>query len=608
MSTPNSTVYFLPLGNKLTADQHHTYWFPSAEAQRNYFFTQNMYLELHPTQFIRVSDTAIKVALPKSVIDKNYSYMCIKNCQYDFGSTTPSYTYWYAFVVDTEYIADSSTVVHFKIDVLQTFLYSGAVKFEDAVVNRWHVKSDKIGEHRKTEPFSFQATEVKYGLEYELEFEAVLGLSTGTEYEAPTYGITGRTAGSNQYYPIGGQGGFLIQAGGEYFRFPCNGDYQHCLEEILESVKDSPDNVIDFYMCPTVALPPRGVVNSPPTGYSDIAMPQVSPEGDTIGALGELAFLNPTDQTSFDGYTPHNHKLYTSPYLELLVTNTMGQTMLLKFEEFKKNNNNQAEIKFKVEGNWVANPSVLITPINYAGSYGHSPTTPNGENYEYMLYLNQFPKCGYSYSMYKQWVSEKMLGDIWMTATHFADTLGRGAGRALGYAMGGMAGHEKRDRVVSNFVGGTIATGFEATFGLADDLAELTAKWLELQAKPEVNMQQPTADGVLPIVNDHGSFQFYTKAIKGYEAKMVDQYFDLYGYSHHEIENIETWLNDGTWRPYYRFIKTDDIHVNGYCNSRYKAEIETIFNRGITFWGSTAHPADEVNICDYSVDNKAYTR
>ena len=99
------------------------------------------------------------------------------------------------------------------------------------------------------------------------------------------------------------------------------------------------------------------------------------------------------------------------------------------------------------------------------------------------------------------------------------------------------------------------------------------------------------------------TFTFYTKELDTEHAKIIDNYFTMFGYKLNRVQKPNLCT-----RPAFTYIKTVGCNITGidtngnlltganFCTED-RVKINTIFDRGITFW------VDGDRIADYSQDN-----
>lgn len=74
-------------------------------------------------------------------------------------------------------------------------------------------------------------------------------------------------------------------------------------------------------------------------------------------------------------------------------------------------------------------------------------------------------------------------------------------------------------------------------------------------------------------------FYLVEKSIKGEYAKIIDDYFEQYGYKVNTLSNI----NFRT-RQYWNYIETKDINIVANIPNSHLQTIKNMFNHGVTFW------------------------
>ncbi len=117
-------------GIPFTNDYKHTRWFDNKTQQTNWFLGRKLVVpEISEANFTRIEGrTFIKV---DEHIDRLWStnYLMFQNADYNSK-------WFYAFVTKLEYLNRRTTMVHFEIDVLQTWRFE--MKFKPSYVLREH--------------------------------------------------------------------------------------------------------------------------------------------------------------------------------------------------------------------------------------------------------------------------------------------------------------------------------------------------------------------------------------------------------------------------------------------------------------------------------------
>lgn len=137
---PTSKILLLkgcPLNKKYTD----TIYFNSVEDQWNYFYSLEK-KEFLNTQYVRVNDGKIRVGI---VADQIYSYNYLM-----FQNTAYGNKWFYAFITNVHYVNNSTSIVEYEIDVMQTWFFEAVL--QPSFVEREHTATDNPGEWVAAEP------------------------------------------------------------------------------------------------------------------------------------------------------------------------------------------------------------------------------------------------------------------------------------------------------------------------------------------------------------------------------------------------------------------------------------------------------------------------
>ena len=139
---PNTTVKFL-FGVPLDNSYENTINWDNVNSQTSYFTSKARYT-LDRQSYQRISAGKMKVELPVERL-YNCNYMMFRNDNFENK-------WFYAFVLNVEYVSNTVCSVTYVIDVMQTwfFDYQAAMCF----VERETPSSDNIGEYRLDEGFA----------------------------------------------------------------------------------------------------------------------------------------------------------------------------------------------------------------------------------------------------------------------------------------------------------------------------------------------------------------------------------------------------------------------------------------------------------------------
>ena len=87
-----------------------------------------------------------------------------------------------------------------------------------------------------------------------------------------------------------------------------------------------------------------------------------------------------------------------------------------------------------------------------------------------------------------------------------------------------------------------------------------------------------TAETLTPVRGRNG-FSFYKMSIKQEYAKIIDDFFSMYGYKVNEVK-IPNILGRTNWN----YVKTIDCNLLGDIPQEDMQKLKDIFNSGVTFW------------------------
>ena len=259
--------------------------------------------------------------------------------------------------------------------------------------------------------------------------------------------------------------------------------------------------------------------------------------------------------TDIDGYVPKNNKLFTYPYNLLYVTNNEGNVANYAFEYFSTDKCN-----FNASGAMCCTPECMLVPLNYKGVE---------KNYNEKLTIGNFPQCAYTVDTFKAWVAQNQ-NQLALNAINAIGTTAAGA--AAMYTSGGMVGE------------GMTLNGIQ-------QIGSLVASVSDKSTLP------PHARGgggsIINMANKIKGFQFYYAHIRAEFARIIDDYFNTYGYATHRVK-----IPNRVMRPHWNYVKTVNVSLTGSVPADDMAKLRQIYDNGVTFWRN----GNEVG--DYSLDNR----
>ena len=554
---PNSIIKILK-DVPLDPTFDHTIFFETAEAQRTYFSSKAKYT-LTNQMYQRLQRGYMRIEIQaENLYDCNYIM---------YQNTSFGNRWFYAFITKVEYINNAVAQVNFMLDPMQTWFFD--YQLEQCFVEREHSSTDIVGANLlpETVPISeYMADDL--GDVVELRDVSICIATTfelGHEGSVPIF----TEAGGGLYN--------RIYSGCDYTVFPntiAGGQaLATFIEECSSKFKDS--GIVNVFYIPSYFL---GTKDSTTVKYiikNDLVKKQ-------SGAI--------------DGYTPRNKKLYTYPYNFLYVTTFQGEACAYPYEFF-----NTSYVSFVVYGDMTANPTCYLVPAFYKGVT---------ENWDESLTLNGWVTCTYNTDVFKAWLAQtaaKVAGFIPLlfagnpVASAFgASGMAGSAGTALaeygGKSVPALRGEQgyNNPSVAYDDVTAALARGDDVSIGLIPALAigRALGDGISRAIMPQQNHGRQGGQGTL-MVNDNLNFHFYSKHIRAENLRIIDDYFDMFGYATKRLK-----VPNRNVRPHWTYTKTIACVITGSLPADDAKAICSIYDRGITFWKN----GDEVG--NYGLDNR----
>ena len=315
----------------------------------------------------------------------------------------------------------------------------------------------------------------------------------------------------------------------------------------INEYTQKPDSIISMYMLPKLLV---GTIPS------DNKLPYASGGFKTI-----LTKAIPTKNDTLDGYLPKNGKMYTYPYNFYHVDNASGNDLTLRYEFF-----DNLQPVLEITGT-VTQPVILsLRPDSYKGVPSYSElggyTSLNSET----IQLNNYPMCSWNVDAYQAWIAQNSVPIALNTVAQVGQM-----GVASAYSVNPEA----------SVISGTIGV-----------VSNLLGQFYQASIQADMSKGSFNNGGVNTAI---GKQQFYGgRCSVSYQyAKMIDDYFTMYGYAVKAIGRVNT-----SARPHWNYVKTVGCCMSGSVPTDDSKKIISIYDRGITFWKN----ANEVG--NYSLDNR----
>lgn len=465
MFTPDSSVYICR-NTGLNNTYADTYTFASKGAQEQFFLGKAIH------RFNKVAPVRIGqgVTLP---INANQVY----NCDYMMFRNSNYGTKWfYAFITDVEWVNINACLVHYEIDVVQSWYFEFVFPF--MFIEREHANKDLPGDNL-----------VEEGLECgeQLETDPVhFSALHNYKYCAwSTYDLAGGTNASYRVY-----GGIFSGLFANLYTAPEN--LGIALAEAVAAGKG--DGIVAVTMVPSSML--------------DSNLNPVEKKWNVT--------YQPTMNGAASGYTPRNKKLLTYPYRFLTLSNQGGNVATYRLENFMANPTLAAvSVGFNITMDFTPNPTVMAVPISYMGS---------SNRWDYGLSLNEFPQCAWGSDTYKAWLAQNSA----RLKADYENSRDSTALAFLGGALNLLASPVTGGTV--NAIGDLVGTASQAFNNIRSTMATITdMKVLPPQARGNQSsyVQVSESQKTFALTMHYCSNEF---------TKSIDEFFDLYGYKTNRVK------------------------------------------------------------------------
>lgn len=556
---------------------------------------------------------------------QDYNYVMFCNEAVNVSSTIPNTKrLYYAFIDSIDYINDNTFEITYTIDVLQTYMFD--YKLGYCFVEREHSETDELYEHLEAEKFN--PNDFNY---------SIAGNYNNSSYYIMIKYVPNQVIITDWYF-VGSTKSILFNTQGSArprgwifnktysgvccvsFPFDCSTDsateytaanVDGCLSTLGGTTEITEISILPSSLCPhNTSLDEYNTVH-----YWEFYQNRI-PDGRTYSTSETKSISQLTAFTDAKGnsYTPINKKLYSSPYNLLFVTNEQGDSKEILWENFTNTN-----ATFSLDGVRFGVAELALIPTNYNGK------TKALEN---SVSLQNFPTCSFSFDTaltYWQQNKAQITSNIIKNALLFIGGISLPS-MAVSLPAMSSAGALQASTVspflqdiisdipkditplaseISYSRGGLSAAGKLGGMGLTSQIASL----IDLKAAPD-KVQGSQTYSQIPVLNGSFGLKVYYKTIKPYEAKIIDDYFTMFGYAVKRVKIPNLFDPAVHIRPSYNYLKTAYTHLEGYKDTptsvarcvpnSVEEEIRAIYERGITVWNYW------YDVGNYEADNSPY--
>lgn len=572
MIVPNSEVYILK-NVPLEPSFDHTIWFDSPEQQATAFTTYALAFYFNKVSYQRYPR-------PYITLDKTADELF--DCNYMMFRNTAYGTKWfYAFITQIEYISNTTSRIYYTIDPMQTYLFD--VNVGECWVEREHAMTDAIGDNLI--PESFELGEYVYDSDYfpnlflKANYVICILATWKAVYEDNKWVIKDATTGG-----VGGVDSGIY-----------TGLTKNICEYDLDNPKACTEKANAIIEAATKANKADGIVSI--TMYPKFFM-NWSITGDlATGLVPDTVDSIPAFTGTFDGYKPKNNKLYTAPFCGVYVDNLQGNAANYAYEYFK-----DRKPVFNIVGVVNGNLECASIPANYKGL-----TT----NFQESLIMGGFPQCAWNVDTFKAWIAQNKYAIAAGVANTAISTAARvGAAVATGGLSEIAAAPAAAGTNVVSFPnayqpptgggsgGGITGAAINGSSNILNDTINLVAQVKTASTQPNHARGQQSSSVFCAM--GYQGFHYMPYRIQGQFAKIVDDFFSMYGYKTNRLK-----VPNRNGRKAWNYVKTCGCNLTGSAPADVTASLVQIYDKGITFWRCTDLSAGNpfTRVGNYSLDN-----
>lgn len=528
MITPNSKIILLK--SPIELDNNNQLTFSNANSQYSYFY--NLPKKVLEEATFQRKDNVLRFETNET--DFTFDDVLLYNyCMYQ--NTSYGDKWFYAFIVNCTYLNNGAVAIELKTDVFQTWQFD--ITWKQSFVEREHIAKSADVAGANTIPENVELGEYSNITNVDMSY-------TSFNYCVAVSEDILRSDETIYHNKYNG-----IISGLTYIVLQDEADVNYFIFRYNQAGKINA--IMSLFMIPNGYVG-AGNYSTDATGL--IHYKYISSSNTTF-ELGDVTITKPTIiGESGNGYTPVNKKLLTFPYIALVADNNAGTNVVYHFEDFTAIEGSPANrITFNAYGTISAGCNIKIVPRNYKHIAYNYNESFNGA---------KIPIASWTNDVYTNWLTQNgvnigvgIAGSLVSTATGFAtaNAIGTSSG-ILGIAQS--IGTIYEHSIIPNQVEGNI-TSSDTMFSLGK---------------------------IAPT--------FYIRSIKVEYARIIDNYFAMYGYKTNLLK-IPNTNNRSNWN----YVKTINANLIGDIPQNDMQEIKQMFDNGITLWHNATH------FLDYSQSN-----
>lgn len=519
---PTSRIILLK--NPIEIDYNNELTFATKQAQYDYFYSLPK-LECSNATYQR-KDEVVRFPTNDSTNITYEDLLEYNYCMYQNNAFDDKW--FYAFVKKVTFDNPGMSYVELETDVFQTWYFD--ITFKNSFVEREHVNDDTVGAHTIPEDLEIGELICNAHIIDDQMDDITNDLCYIVSSAIELYG----TQSGGKYPMATGQTYNGIFSATKYYRFDNAGVMQGKLQEIAE--KGQIESINGVFMAPKVLAVRKTT--------------QTQTLFEIEERTGSTNYTNAiSKQTTLNGYTPINKKLLCHLFNYMIVSNNNGNSYVYHYEDFSDSNCN-----FIIKMAITPGCSIRMTPVNYKGI---------SEADEYSINMGKLPICSFPCDMYTNWLTQNSINVLGVQITtddiNIGTSLLNGMASAIAIGSGNPAG---------------AISGANSILDIGNAL--ITKKQHELipsQSRGNLNAGDVTTS------SNKNNFHFYKMSIRQEYARIIDKYFQVYGYKVNDVKtpNITGRLN-------WNYVKTIGCNIIGNIPQDDMQKMKDIFDKGITLW------------------------
>lgn len=584
---PNSEIYLIKC--PLELDNLNQLSFSNATAQHNYFNGLTK-LSLANATFQRKDGTIRWPGSMESILGYNY-------CMY--RNKSHGNKWFYAFITGIEYVNDNMSSISIKTDVWQTWQFD--LSWKRSYVEREHVNDDTIGAHtipegldtgeyvsNGTKDYIFGDPDTVDGPAAAAEFMVCAQVTTlkptSENYlEAPTYNITNSIPqGCNIIaWPLAKNLGSLYFLTGLY------------------DGGGKGDAIVSMFIVPKDIAPAWVLYTGHGSleGQDGFYYPASNKNATYIGGYnavdGTMNSLTVARNSTIDGYTPKNNKLFVGPYNYFVLTNNNGTSIEYYWENFSGTPN------FDVRGSLTQGCDIACYPTNSKITAAKSAVMQDA-GWTEGITAGRLPQVSWLSDFYLNWEAQNgknMAIQTGLSAANFGiNMISAMVGGAASHAsaIDAEAAKKKGDinKVGMDTGGAGVAGMLGSVVNFASNVANTQNTIRQAKMVPPQSKGNSNSGSLAYSLGKLTKFTAIKMSVRAEYAACIDNYFSMFGYKVNtlKIPNI-------TGRQNWNYVKTIGCNVTADIPQEDIEEIKGMFNNGVTIWHNSA------TFLDYSQNN-----